>query len=278
MTAPAYFQALGIRSARRLSATRQSSLKALTRRNLNRCFYGKKMKDKIIKCNFSYHLFFIKFKYVKLNQMKILAVSDSVVSSFLEPDALRKYGRGMNLILACGDLPPYYLELLIGELNVPLYYIPGNHDDRHVHFGPTGSDFVRGGCNLEGTTTIINGLIIAGLGGAQRYRPGRYLLSESQMNLKMSALAPELEANHRRYGRFVDILITHAPPLGIHDGHDLPHRGFKAFLGFIKTYRPAYLLHGHTISARQTSLSRYQSTQIININPHRIVKIENGYF
>jgi uncharacterized protein len=213
-----------------------------------------------------------------MHQMKILAVSDTVSSFFLKPFAVRKYGRGVNLILACGDLPPYYLELLLNELNVPLYYIPGNHDDRYVHFGPTGSDFVRGGCNIDGTTAVINGLIIAGLGGAQRYRPGRYLLSESRMNRKVNALASELQANYRRFGRFIDILITHAPPMGIHDGNDLPHRGFKAFIDFIKTYRPDYLLHGHTVSARQTSLSRYQSTQIINVNPYRIVKIENGHF
>ena len=34
----------------------------------------------------------------------------------------------IELILGCGDLPYPYLENLLTFLNVPLFYVPGNHD------------------------------------------------------------------------------------------------------------------------------------------------------
>jgi len=62
--------------------------------------------------------------------MKILTVSDSVEKSFLEEDLLTEKCRGIRFILGCGDHPPYYLEYLINSLNIPLFYVPGNHDEQ----------------------------------------------------------------------------------------------------------------------------------------------------
>lgn len=53
--------------------------------------------------------------------MKILTVSDKVEKSFLKEYLLREKCQGIHLILACGDLPSYYLEYLLNSLNVPLY-------------------------------------------------------------------------------------------------------------------------------------------------------------
>jgi len=50
--------------------------------------------------------------------MKILTVSDRVERSFFKENLLREECQGINLILACGDLPPYYLEYLVNSLNV----------------------------------------------------------------------------------------------------------------------------------------------------------------
>ncbi|MGC1286225.1 MAG: metallophosphoesterase, partial [Streptosporangiaceae bacterium] len=36
--------------------------------------------------------------------------------------------RGADLILACGDLPFEYLGSLMNALDVPLVFVPGNHD------------------------------------------------------------------------------------------------------------------------------------------------------
>jgi len=65
----------------------------------------------------------------------------------------------------------------------------------------------------------------------------------------------------------LDILITHAPPYRIHDGQDLCHRGFRAFLRFMDLFKPRYLIHGHThlYGYDQTAATHYKETQVVNI-------------
>jgi hypothetical protein len=41
----------------------------------------------------------------------------------------------------------------------------------------------------------------------------------------------------------LDVLITHAPPEGIHDGSGA-HAGFRAFRWLIDRFPPRYLIHG----------------------------------
>jgi len=85
--------------------------------------------------------------------------------------------------------------------------------------------------------------------------------------------------NKIKYKRYIDILITHAPPFGINDEKDLAHRGFKEFLKFIKTYKPTYFIHGHTTPRGGTEMTMgcYYSTGIINTNPYRILEIDDAY-
>ena len=49
-----------------------------------------------------------------------------------------------------------------------------------------------------------------------------------QMHALARALVPSPVLNKLRYGRFLDVLITHAPPRGVHDESDLCHAGFDA--------------------------------------------------
>jgi Icc-related predicted phosphoesterase len=46
------------------------------------------------------------------------------------------------------------------------------------------------------------------------------------------------------------VLLSHAPPRGIGDGDDPPHRGFTALHGLVAALRPAALLHGHVHPVR----------------------------
>ena len=55
----------------------------------------------------------------------VLAVSDQVAEGLYAD--LRPV-RGADLILACGDLPFEYLGYLMNALDVPLVFVPGNHD------------------------------------------------------------------------------------------------------------------------------------------------------
>jgi calcineurin-like phosphoesterase family protein len=58
-------------------------------------------------------------------------------------------------------------------------------------------------------------------------------------------LTPKLLWNRSRYGRAVDVLLTHAPPKGPHEGEDYPHRGVAAFNHFADTWKPRVHIHGH---------------------------------
>jgi len=73
-------------------------------------------------------------------------------------------------------------------------------------------------------------------------------------------------------------LITHAPPFGINDEKDLAHRGFKEFLTFMKTYKPTYLIHGHTPrqGGKEIAMNCYLSTWVINTNPYSILEIDDA--
>lgn len=204
--------------------------------------------------------------------MRVLAVSDVIVERLYSP-ALREIARGVDLIISCGDLPSAYLEYLVSVTDKPLFYVMGNHGSRG------GSRVFPEGCiNLDGRVVNHQGLILAGLEGSIRYNDApQYQYTEAHMRLKIWSMARHLWLNRLRYGRYLDVLVTHAPPFGIHDQSDLPHQGFKAFLGFIERYHPEYLLHGHTHiydnrSVRETVRGH---TLIINTYGYRFIDIPN---
>ncbi|MBI5303587.1 MAG: metallophosphoesterase family protein [Chloroflexi bacterium] len=203
--------------------------------------------------------------------MQVLVVSDHV-SGYLHTRAVTEYARGVDLILSCGDLPADYLEYITTMLNVPLYYVMGNH-------GGAGGDrtFPEGGENLDGRVVEYKGLLLAGLEGSMRYndRP-QFQYTDNEMRAKVALLTPALVMNRARYGRYLDVLVTHAPPFGIHDASDLPHRGFKAFGWLIEHYQPRYVLHGHkhVYDTREETITQRGATTIINTYGYRLLVIE----
>jgi Icc-related predicted phosphoesterase len=207
--------------------------------------------------------------------MKILTVSDKIEKSFFKEHLLKEMCRSIDLIFACGDLPPYYLEYLVNSLNTPLFYVPGNHDERSHQYKLMKKPFARGCKDIDQEIILIKGLLIGGLAGSLRYRRGEYLYIEAQMKRKIFSMIPGLLLNKIKFDRYIDILITHAPPYGIHDETDLSHRGFRTFLSFMKLFKPAYLIHGHTMPKKRKELSHYRSTTVINTNHYKILGILN---
>ncbi len=210
-------------------------------------------------------------------KLKILSVSDEVVNIIYSPAAKEHFG-DVDLVLSCGDLPFYYLEFIVDILNVPLYYVYGNHDRRveYTHRGVTKT--FPGGCiNLDKRVVDHKGLLIGGLQGSMKYsQDARYQYTDLEMYLRVLDMTPTLLLNRLRKGRYLDILITHAPPYGIQDGKDLCHTGFKAFLWLIERYRPRYLLHGHVhlYGHKQKATTVYQGTQVINTCGYRVMEVE----
>ena len=211
--------------------------------------------------------------------MKILALSDEVVDFIYSPQVKDRFG-DVDLVLGCGDLPFYYIEFVVTMLNKPLYFVPGNHDVRALYMSDGRILHHAEGCvNLDRRIAHEPDLILAGLGGSIRYRPdGIHQYTDGEMRAHITSLIPRLWINRLCYGRFLDILITHSPPFGIHDGGDLAHRGFKSFINFVKNFRPRYLLHGHSHVYRRTEVTRTQlgETEILNVYPYRVIEWETA--
>ena len=216
----------------------------------------------------------------------MLAVSDEV------DDALcADVGpvRAAQLILACGDLPFDYLGYLMNALDVPLVFVAGNHDPdlsgyRISRAGltmraglPERLPWPDGALNAEMQVVDVAGLRVAGLGGCRRYHEGPNQYTDRQQARRARALRGRAWWRRQRDGRGVDVLLTHAPPRGVGDGDDPPHRGFRALPGLVAALQPAALLHGHVhpygAPVRRGRLGR---TAVCNVTGWHLLRIEPG--
>lgn len=208
--------------------------------------------------------------------VKILAVSDEVVERLY---SLCNSGHfeEVQLILGCGDLPYPYLENLLTILNVPLLYVPGNHDPNYQPENHLAR--VEGGTNLDLKLTRYNKFLIGGFGGSIRYRPdGTNQYTQTEAYLRAFRMLPNLLLNRINYGRALDILISHSPPFGIHDEDSQAHRGLKAITWLLRVAQPRYHFHGHTHFHRRNispSESQVGVTQIINIFPYKVMEVSH---
>jgi Icc-related predicted phosphoesterase len=206
--------------------------------------------------------------------VKILAISDEVVER-LYSLCNNGHFNDIDLIIGCGDLPYPYLENIVTFLNVPLLYVPGNHDP--VYQGNDPKTYAQGGSNLDLKLTRVKTFLIGGLGGCIQYRPdGTNQYTQTESYFRAFKLLPRLLLNRINYGRYLDILITHSPPFGIHDNDTQAHTGLKAINWLLQIAKPRYLLHGHTHFYRrnlEASESTYRATKIINVHPYKILDI-----
>ena len=209
--------------------------------------------------------------------MRILAVSDEMVDALYAPHVRERLGP-IDLVLGCGDLPYYYLEYLEEHLQAPLCYVHGNHDPLVEYSSESGTlTGPGGGDNIDLRCVQVKGLLVAGLEGCIRYKPdGMHQFTQAEMSWRSRSLAWPLVWNRLRHGRWLDVLITHSPPLGIHDMPTTAHTGFQAFLGFMRAFSPRYLLHGHRhknygVGPAETL---YHKTKVINVHPYHVLEIE----
>jgi len=195
--------------------------------------------------------------------MRVLTVSDIVVSR-LYPSSDRDAFGAIDLVVACGDLPPEYLGYLTHVFNVPLFFVKGNHDIRFKN--------PPGGCtDLNGRIVSFQGVRFLGLEGSMWYNGGPYQYTEKQMKTHIRRLRPAIW-----WRRGVDVVITHAPPRGIHDGEDLCHQGFTCFRWLIRKYRPRIFLHGHIHAYFRDASERtsiIDTTQVINAYGYHVLEI-----
>ena len=213
--------------------------------------------------------------YGTIGNVKILAISDQVIDRMysLLPSG---HFKDVELILGCGDMPYSYLEYIVTMLNVPMYYVPGNHDPEFSLMDKRSR--AEGGSNLDLKTDIHQNILVGGFGGCVRYRPdGINQYSPVEAYLRACQMLPQLLINRIKYGRALDILISHSPPYGIHDDiNDPAHHGLKALNWLISIAKPRYHLHGHTHFYRnnlETQETMVGSTKVINVYPYKILEV-----
>jgi Icc-related predicted phosphoesterase len=109
------------------------------------------------------------------------------------------------------------------------------------------------------------------------YNGGPNQYSDTGMFFKILQIMPALLINRLFLGRYIDILITHAPPRSIHDKPDRAHTGFKALRWFMRIFKPRYLIHGHVHlwNRAEERRSRYYNTEVVNAYDHCIIEMES---
>ena len=206
--------------------------------------------------------------------MKILAVSDKVVDWIYSPK-VRMLLSDIDLAIGCGDLPLEYLEFIISSLDIPVFYVHGNHSlpDRKPENGEILS---KGSIDLHGKVMRYKGFTFAGVEGSIRYNDGIYQYSQFEMWLNVIQLVPALLSNQLKYGRYLNVLITHAPAWGIQDQSDLPHQGIRAFRWLLTRFQPDYHIHGHIHVYRPDLITEtiFCKTKVINAYGYKLIDLK----
>jgi hypothetical protein len=224
---------------------------------------------------------------------RILAVSDEVDPALYDHfNAERWRAARVELIISCGDLPAEYLSYLVSRFDVPLFYVPGNHDGNYHEEPPEGCE------SIDGRLVVWNGLRILGLGGAPWYNGGPEQYQEWVMALRILRVKPRI-----LLAGGIDLVVAHAPPrycplayevcarpagMGMPSMHpaesgrntcldapDRAHRGFPAFTDLIHTYHPRVFLHGHTHRSYGTAkrIVMDEGTQIIDAHGYYLLEL-----
>ncbi|MBQ7752376.1 MAG: metallophosphoesterase [Treponema sp.] len=231
--------------------------------------------------------------------MKILCVSDYVDPLIYNPN-LKQAFPDIDLVLCAGDLPMDYIDFIVTVLNKPTYFVFGNHNLKELKYYEVTPDHLRGGAKpfpqpekcAHGATylgfkTEVNHklsyidpktgkktpLLIAGISGSSKYNNGACQYTDREMKHHLKKLGLRLLWNKIRYGRYLDIFLTHATPRHIHDHEDPCHVGFESFNWFLQKYKPSLMIHGHIhlYDMREERSGIYYDTKIVNAYAHCII-------
>ena len=207
--------------------------------------------------------------------MNLLTISDEELSQLYSSTIKHRFS-DVDIVLGCGDLSYSYLEFIISMLDKPLFFVRGNHANQVEDTVAGPKHTPSGGVDLHRRTVDYNGLLLAGIEGCGQYNYGPYQYSQTEMWLSVFSLVPGLLSNYLRCGRYLDVFITHAPPAGIHDMADLPHRGIKAFNWIDRVFKPKYHFHGHIHVYRNSTqtTTKYFETTVINTYGYKQTSIE----
>lgn len=161
-----------------------------------------------------------------------------------------------DAVLTLGDLEPDVLDPLGRFPELPVLGVYGNHDDgRYLDASNT--------TNLHRRAVTLGAVTFAGFEGSVRYTPGGAPLQYTQR--EATKLARKLPA--------ADVLISHAPPRGVHEEPgDRAHEGFDALRDYVLRVAPRLHLHGHTPPPARPA-QRLGETNVVHVWGHAVINL-----
>jgi Icc-related predicted phosphoesterase len=183
--------------------------------------------------------------------MRLLILADE--ESWLPLPALIA-SHAPDVVVTLGDLAPDVLDPL-GRFALPVLGVYGNHDDgRYLEASNT--------TNLHLARATIDGIAFAGFQGSLRYARGADLQYTQRQAARLARRLPP-----------ADVLISHAPPRGIHEEpDDRAHEGFDALRDYDLRAAPRLHLHGHTPAPARAAL-RLGETTVVHVVGHHVLDL-----
>jgi uncharacterized protein len=162
-------------------------------------------------------------------------------------------GNAPDAIVCCGDLDLAWLEGL-RDLPLPKLGVYGNHDEPYMP--------ELGIVDLHLRSERVGEATFSGFEGCVRYRPGPHQYTQEEA----SRLVTRLPA--------ADVLVCHAPPIGVNDDPDDPvHTGFVALRDWVAANAPRLLLHGHTHPLPGRVVRTLGTTRVVHVQGARVVEL-----
>lgn len=224
---------------------------------------------------------------------KILCISDQIDPVIYSKNVKEKYG-DVDFIISAGDLPIEYLDFVQNALNKPLFFVFGSHNLKALtHYHPEMAEksnedeiniFKKANEIKSNKGTYIGfksckyeNIILAGISGAKKRNDGKNQFTERQMKRKLSRMIPALLLNKIKYGRYLDILVTHSPPILDEEKEENKQLRFECFTKFINFFKPKYIIHGqvHIYDSQQTRSTKYKNAEIINAYSRHILELNS---
>lgn len=164
----------------------------------------------------------------------------------------------VDLVVTLGDLNGMALASLKGITDIPKIGVYGNHC--------SGNYFESiGATNMHMMTWEYKGVKFGGFQGSLRYKKDPQAIMYTQEE------AEHLFTNFP----YVDVLLTHSPPYGIHDEIGDPvHQGLSAIRNYIDRHHPKYVLHGHVYVSPDVLRTKHNDTEVIFVYRQHVVELD----
>lgn len=170
-----------------------------------------------------------------------------------EPTLITKKHEDIELLISLGNLSNNVIHKAISNNNIYNgIAVKGNYDD----YDP----FPKPVQDLHMDVKTIDGITFAGIAGCISYKRKGAFLYEQDI---MSSLIEQLP--------YVDVIIAHNSPFGIHEKNQETHIGFIGLKNYIEEHQPKYCIHGHQ---HINKVSTIGATKIIGVMGEKILDIQ----